>query len=167
MKTVNCANCNKPIKRRERYLKHKSYCSIKCQSEGKKVKHKIECKYCKMSFESRKKKVKFCSRACSNKNRTGIKYIGEISKSSSLKKLELLRKNFNFDTCMVRGCNYSRTFDAHRLICGKDGGKYIIGNMYAICPNHHAELHRGLITFEKISDCELVAKDVISSLPLY
>lgn len=58
---------------------------------------------------------------------------------------------------MVEECQYSRTLDVHRLVHGKDGGKYEIGNMFTICPNHHAECHRGLITFEKISDSLLRA----------
>ena len=45
--------------------------------------------------------------------------------------------------------------NVHRFIEGKNGGKYEIGNMFAICPNHHGEYHARLINFEKISDCEL------------
>ena len=53
---------------------------------------------------------------------------------------------------MIEGCEYNKTYDIHRLIKGKDGGKYEVGNMFAICPNHHAEIHRGLIEVEKIDD---------------
>jgi|TARA_B110000503_G_C6855195_1_gene292513 predicted restriction endonuclease len=56
---------------------------------------------------------------------------------------------------MVSGCTYNRVYNVHRFIEGKNGGKYEIGNMFAICPNHHGEYHARLINFEKISDCEL------------
>ena len=56
---------------------------------------------------------------------------------------------------MVEGCGYDKTYDIHRLIPGKQGGKYETGNMFAICPNHHAETHRKLIILEKINDYSL------------
>ncbi len=56
---------------------------------------------------------------------------------------------------MVLGCNYNKCYDIHRLIEGKDGGLYEIGNMFAICPNHHAEVHRGLIKLIKINNYTL------------
>ena len=56
---------------------------------------------------------------------------------------------------MVEGCSYSTTFDIHRVITGKDGGEYVVGNMFAICPNHHAEVTRGIITLIKVNDYTL------------
>jgi hypothetical protein len=53
---------------------------------------------------------------------------------------------------MVEGCTYHRTYDIHRFIEGRFGGDYIIGNMFAICPNHHKEIHRHLILVEKVND---------------
>ena len=73
----------------------------------------------------------------------------------------MLYETFKFSNCMVAGCEYSRTFDVHRLIPGKDGGQYAIGNMFAICPKHHAEVHRGIIVLKKLSDCELAAEDTL------
>ena len=73
-------------------------------------------------------------------------------RNQSERRLTLLKSLFQFQTCMVDGCEYGLTFDIHRLIPGKDGGKYEVGNMFAICPNHHAEVHRGLIKLEKIDD---------------
>ena len=32
--------------------------------------------------------------------------------------------------------------------------------MFAICPNHHAEVSRGLVELEKIDDCTLRVKEV-------
>jgi hypothetical protein len=58
---------------------------------------------------------------------------------------------------MVEGCDYGRCFDIHRLCPGREGGEYVIGNMFAICPNHHAEAHRGLIRLVKVDDHTLQA----------
>ncbi len=60
---------------------------------------------------------------------------------------------------MIQGCEYRRTLDIHRLKPGKDGGKYEIGNAFALCPNHHAEVHRGLVVLVKVSDFEVAAED--------
>ena len=75
-------------------------------------------------------------------------------------RLAKLEKHFGFRSCMVEGCGYDKTYDVHRLVRGKDGGKYDVGNMFAICPNHHAEEHRGLIRLEKVSDGVLRAVEV-------
>lgn len=61
---------------------------------------------------------------------------------------------------MVKGCSYNRTLDLHRLVPGKEGGLYEVGNAFSLCPNHHAEFHRGLISLSKVSDFELEAVDL-------
>jgi predicted restriction endonuclease len=53
---------------------------------------------------------------------------------------------------MIENCVYDKTFDIHRYVWGKDGGKYEIGNMFAICPNHHAEITRKIISVVKVDD---------------
>lgn len=53
------------------------------------------------------------------------------------------------------GCTYDTTFDIHRFVPGAEGGEYKIGNMFAVCPNHHAEVTRGFIEFEKVNACTL------------
>lgn len=64
----------------------------------------------------------------------------------------------NLDTKHVEsGCHYNSTYDVHRLSPGRDGGKYEVGNMFAICPNHHAEYHRGVIRLEKVNNYTLHA----------
>jgi hypothetical protein len=50
---------------------------------------------------------------------------------------------------MVEGCERDETFDVHRAIAG---GKYEIGNMYAICPQHHALHTRKIIRLDPVDD---------------
>lgn len=54
---------------------------------------------------------------------------------------------------MIDGCNYNKCYDLHRI---KEGGEYIVGNAFAICPNHHAEIHRNIIQVEKVNDYTLI-----------
>ena len=65
---------------------------------------------------------------------------------------------------MIEGCKYDKTFDWHRIIPGKEGGKYEIGNMFAICPNHHAEITRKIIQVEKVNDYTLRIRKWFDSL---
>ena len=57
---------------------------------------------------------------------------------------------------MVIGCIYSKTHDIHRLIPGKDGGGYNIGNAFMLCPNHHVEAHRNIVELRKINNFEVL-----------
>jgi endogenous inhibitor of DNA gyrase (YacG/DUF329 family) len=156
---TKCSVCQTPLYRSPAHLTHNRniFCSGKCQRAIHGTAKTFMCDNCGMEFKSDygKKPRKYCSRRCSNVGRTGIKYNKLRYGSSSYKYLLLLSKTFNFTNCMIDGCTYNNTYDVHRFIPGKNGGKYIIGNMFAICPNHHAEIHRGIITVEKVNDCKL------------
>lgn len=71
------------------------------------------------------------------------------------RRLELLKHEFDFDSCMIHDCKYNRLdillYEVYKF---KDG-KYEIGNMFAICPNHMAEIRRKLISVKKINDYTL------------
>ena len=153
----SCSHCSKGIYRRPKDIERfdNVFCSNKCY--GLANRKTSVCKSCGTHFRPEKKTSVYCSRSCANVGRTGLKYTKQKARNSSKLRLEKLKKNFGFESCMVSGCRYNKTFDVHRLVEGKNGGKYEIGNMFAICPNHHAEFHRGLITLEKINDSTLCA----------
>ena len=113
------------------------------------------CLICNNLFKAKKNKIKFCSRECSNKNRRGKTYSKDSWGNKSKQRLNLLKSTFNFESCMVEGCVYNKTYDIHRVIEGKDGGEYVIGNMFAICPNHHAEVTRKIIELEIVNNYTL------------
>lgn len=162
---TKCDTCSKDIYRRPNELKrfrHK-FCSKICMEHEdspywtarQKVKN-INCKVCQKEFKPEKRTAKFCSRKCSNRGRKGVKYnLGYLNKTQ--RRFYLLKENFDFNCCMVENCDYSICYDIHRLVAGKDGGKYEIGNMFAICPNHHAEVTRKLIEFKKVNNYTLKA----------
>jgi len=151
-----CHVCDKEIYRRPKQLQSgQVFCSIECSSSNQSK--PTPCVICGLPVLAGKHK-KTCSRACANKNRTGLKYnkSGQPKFTNvSQSRLYTLKKQFDFCSCMVQGCDYNKTYDIHRHTPGRNGGKYVIGNMFAICPNHHAEVSRGLIQLEKVNDFEL------------
>ena len=153
-----CFACGVPIYRRPSVLRSFShvYCSTQCYRKAN-AKPLIKCAQCGTEFTPNTVRSKYCSHRCSNLARTGIRYLKRGYTNSSIHHLITLRKAFEFNACMVTGCTYGRTLDVHRLIPGKAGGAYEIGNMVALCPNHHAEVTRGLIRLEKVSDQEVRA----------
>jgi hypothetical protein len=160
-----CNECKKDMYIRPRHKKEINRC-IDCVKKINQSKYiKFNCKSCgvEVSYllcQNHNKLKYYCSRPCANKGRTGIKYNKDKkTKYKNLSQLRLLylKKIFNIKHCMIQGCNYDKTYDVHRLIPGKDGGKYEVGNMFVICPNHHAEIHRKICKVEKIDDCNLKA----------
>jgi hypothetical protein len=65
-------------------------------------------------------------------------------KGTSRKKRETLAPKF----CEYPACSYRKIVQRHRIIPGRDGGKYVLGNVIALCPNHHGEADRGWIPVE-------------------
>lgn len=159
---TKCAICLEPIYRRpyEMAKYPKLFCSRHCFNthHGRGI-PKPPCPICGLQYERDHNRRKFCSTSCTNKARWGVKYSKSNSSGNrSLQKLRLLQRAFDFSSCMVIGCEYNKTYDIHRYIPGSIGGKYEIGNMFAICPNHHAEVTRKIIEFEKVSDFKLKIK---------
>lgn len=160
---TQCKVCDKAIYRRpfdiESYGKN-LYCSKKCMYRDRKERQRvITCPVCgeQIGVKPSSKQI-YCSKRCSGKvtrNRLGTKKGYRKYKNLTEQRLCKLKEVCDFSYCMVQGCEYNRMFHIHRFIEGKNGGKYEVGNMYAICPNHHAEYHHGLIKFLKISVGEL------------
>ena len=154
-----CDRCGKAYYQRpsQALASSSSYCSRRCYALAK-TRH-AACLECDSKFNPKKRSQKFCSVPCAIKGRKKRCENGSSVLTRTDGRLALLKREFDFDCCMVDGCHYSSTYDVHRLRPGRAGGKYEIGNMFAICPNHHAEEHRGITKLEKINDCSLRAVD--------
>lgn len=63
--------------------------------------------------------------------------------------------------CEIPDCEYTTFYQRHRIVPGRDGGKYKLGNVIALCPNHHAEADAGLIPAEDL--LEIVRKRIEES----
>ena len=62
---------------------------------------------------------------------------------SKYKKDKIAWRKFKKDTCS--NCGWKGPCDAHRIIHGSQGGRYVKGNILEICPNCHRLHHRGII----------------------
>lgn len=153
-----CPVCKKAIYKRPSDLRlGRVYCSRECFLT-KFLRKEQPCEYCGAAFIPSRTGQTLCSRSCTASRARGkYKRYGVRVQNSTKRRLLVLKQAFNFETCMVEGCGYSKTFDVHRLVEGKDGGKYEIGNMFAVCPNHHAEIHRRVCRVVKIDDKTLRA----------
>lgn len=152
----SCSTCGKEMYRRPCVIKNSEhvYCSKECYRLATKAQAK-ECLSCKKLFTPEKLSARFCSRSCANTSRRGTTYDKKGYVNLSRRRLQELRNSFVLTQCMIEGCDYDKTLDIHRFIAGKQGGRYEVGNMFAICPNHHAEVTRGLIQLEKLNDFTL------------
>jgi DNA-directed RNA polymerase subunit RPC12/RpoP len=152
---TECFVCKKQVYRRPSQLERFNTvaCSRECLTKIQRTRGEIVCEYCGVKFFPKHsgKNTKTCSRSCSNRNRKGVVY-NKKSQNNSKRRLAILTRAFGFSSCMIDDCVYNKTYDIHRLVKGKNGGVYEVGNMFAICPNHHAEVHRGLIELQKIDD---------------
>ncbi len=166
---TNCTTCGEPLYRRPNETKRglKPYCSRKCQGAPHRAKLlDKKCTACGKSFQVPTYQTyrKYCSKSCGNKSRQGMTYTKTGYQNKNERRLALLIKKSDTNYCMIQGCHYNRTLDVHRLIPGKQGGEYEIGNMFAICPNHHCEIHRKIIKVEKVDTFELViTEDLVES----
>lgn len=154
---TKCIQCGKDIYKRPWEIK-KGWinCSRECAAVSKtRFKQIKECVVCNEPYYPTHSKRMVCGKSCANKLRLGKKYSKCYTGNSSQTKLNHLKENFVFDSCMVEGCVYNKVYEIHRHIPGKDGGEYVIGNMFAICPNHHAEVTKGIISLVKVNDYTL------------
>jgi hypothetical protein len=49
-------------------------------------------------------------------------------------------------SCVVPGCGTTRGLHAHHIVHWEDGGPTDMSNLVLVCPHHHRQHHRGLIT---------------------
>ena len=132
----SCAFCDKKMYKKPYILKHNkfNYCSRECLGEHRK-KYK-NCERCGKSYNPKRQNQRFCSKSCAAKN---IRNTGIGANLTIIDKITNLGWN---KKCMIQGCHYNNVLESHRIIHGKDGGKYTTDNVAVICPNHHAEIHR-------------------------
>lgn len=156
---TTCGTCATPIYRRPNELQRftKVYCSRDCMWQDRGRAPVLKCHVCgsRVKATHKRRPRKFCSRKCSNKGRRGITYSKNSQGNKSQRRLAQIQNTLGTRECMVTGCDYDKVLEVHRHVPGRKGGGYVIGNMFAICPNHHAEITRGLLRVEKTSNKEL------------
>ncbi len=138
---IVCSICCKRIYRRPGELeknKQKAYCSTNCYGRScRKIRTCLVCK--KEYFSSFTKKT--CSRACSNKHRTGIKYKlnrprDKVVYMDGLKLRLMIERGKNCQRC---GFSKTEILIIHHI--DRDRTHNEPSNLELICPNCHAEEH--------------------------
>lgn len=152
-----CSTCGTPLYRRPSQSQWNAFCSKECRfakdSPHPRKSAQRSCVACGKEFKASNKASKSCSRTCANKLRYGVTYGG--GRKDDLRRRELQAHNNGKYECMEMRCNWSATLDIHRFIPGCDGGKYEIGNMFFLCPNHHSLVTRRIARCEKVDDRSL------------
>ena len=136
-----CFVCKKEIYRRPSQIQSsKVYCSINCSGKDQR-KIKI-CPICSKEYTGFKKN---CSRECSNKNRTGIKYDGKNLNNKYIKGTLLKEQLASINTGICEKCgndNY-HILHIHHKIERCNGGTDDLENLILLCPNCHYTDHYG------------------------
>ncbi len=75
---------------------------------------------------------------------------GKLTDKEKIYRKELKGKNkerLDIDISVCSVCGWDKaTCDIHRILSGKNGGKYVTNNVIVLCPNCHRLVHRGIIT---------------------
>lgn len=151
--TIECDYCKKPFEKDEKYVKqaanrgYKLYCSKECQRLSKFTGEELICSQCGKTFYRNKSRIDrskrtFCSNSCSANfyNKYKIKTNGK-SVAHYRKKALSIPENVS---CYFCGYSILEILEVHH----KDGNREnnLIENLIPLCPTHHKELHRGIIT---------------------
>ena len=142
-----CANCGNACKGKKdkRVNQVNFYCDRRCYYEYRdKKKKRYSCKECGQAFASRSANPKYCSTACSNKGRTGIKYDGsrEYDNTISLRKTRQTLIDLKGEICEMCGLGSIWNNEPLTLqIDHKDGNRKrnTLDNLRFLCPNCHSQ----------------------------
>lgn len=66
--------------------------------------------------------------------------------------------------CEIEGCTWEYKIQRHRIIPGRDGGKYKALNVIALCPGHHWMADNEILSAEEL--LEIVEKRYRDGWPL-
>lgn len=137
---TTCMICGKPIYRRpaER-TRGRVFCGQECY--GIACRKETPCIVCGIPILA-SKNASTCSRACANKNRTGIHYkIGRPKdkvKDERALKLRLVASR----GALCERCGYDKKEILNVHHKDRNHGNNDLGNLELLCPNCHAEEHR-------------------------
>jgi len=171
---VRCVACELPVYQRpkERALGRRAFCSVACYNPHRYRKKPLTCPLCGGPFKSgAASDAKYCSRACSNRARTGIKYDGtwSASKVVSHPKLKEAVRQRDGDKCQM--CGIPPVWQGKRLVLqldhiDGDRRNRAFGNFRLLCPNCHSQTETfGARKTVKISEgpAEMVRQSVLKT----
>ena len=126
--------------RRPAQLAGPIFCSRQCHGVSQRAER--SCPVCKAAFWGTKKT---CSRACSNRSRTGILYDGENGRNKAVRGWYLKEKVAleRGGTCEACGHENYRILQIHHITPRARGGGNDVSNLRLLCPNCHMTIHSG------------------------
>ncbi len=154
---ANCNQCNSEFETRQSYIDmgEGKFCIRKCSAEYNNVlrNYTLTCEHCKISYESKNRSSKFCSRQCGKLYRefnTGKKVYKRETLARRVKKL--LEDNSMPFSCFECGWDLDVP-DVHHILNKSEGGSDEFSNLTCLCPNHHRLAHRNkLLTLTSVSE---------------
>jgi len=159
--TCSIEDCENSFYKRPKLIEeHENhFCSFECYNKHR-SKEPYTCPECGEDFIYNKTEQTYCSPSCAGKASRGDWDTTKKRKPKNPTELkrEILLENGTKYVCAVEGCSYSKTLDVHRKKPGSEGGEYNFENMFFLCPNHHAEVTRGITEFEEIDNFTLREK---------
>ncbi len=146
---TECLICKKKIYKRPKEIlnnKNRVFCSMSCY--GISCRKEKPCLVCGKPILSGENK-KTCSRGCSNKHRTGIKY--KINrprdKVKDLRALKTRLLNAKGKTCEKCGYDVYQILEIHHKDRNRNNNE--LNNLELLCPNCHTTKHYLKRTIEK------------------
>lgn len=169
-----CLQCNKVFHPAVSEVKRGNgkFCSISCVYTYRNLHYLTHkppllenriCLFCKRTFPHRiyKGLGKYCSIPCKNNSLSGVQP-GKVNQNVRRKWHNLAFSSYG-EKCEI--CGYALSVDVHHLLPRSKGGKDDAENLSVLCPNHHREVHIGILTKENISKFRKELVEVEGSIP--
>lgn len=152
---TKCLACEKPIYRRPKNIKSGPvFCSLQCNGASLR-KPDVICSVCEAVITTKRGTIgrnrKCCSRACSNKARTGIKYFQGSPNDKAKKNQNIKAELMKLRGACCENCKHSNhaILHVHHIKERSHGGTDELDNLLLLCPNCHGEVHLGYQTFDE------------------
>jgi 5-methylcytosine-specific restriction endonuclease McrA len=108
------------------------------------------CPVCEGEFEPEHPNAKFCSEKCSRLNRSRQPYSkarnAGRSTAQMVAKAVVKEQGFACAICRWQLDDYGEGVEVHHIIPVAAGGTHEPTNLIALCPNHHKEADKGLLS---------------------
>lgn len=142
-----CKVCGEKMYRRPIQIASGSvYCSSTCCGKDQQMAH--TCSVCKQNYLGAKRT---CSRACSNRARSGLRYdtqrLNDRARIGTILKEKVARQNGG--VCARCGLNNFAILQVHHIKERYRGGSDDLSNLELLCPNCHMTHHLGTRLFSK------------------
>ncbi len=135
---TQCSLCKTPIYRRPSQLSSSVFCSKHCY--GLSQRKEVPCLVCGTPIISGLNK-KTCSRACANKNRTGIAYTKDSFSDKALSQRRIKLRIMQERGASCERCGYAVSEILHLHHKDRNRSNNTDQNLEILCPNCHFEEH--------------------------